>query len=300
MMLLDLEELMEQAQSLQALPASAAKVAALVAAPEPDLLQIATVAEADPALAAALLRRANSAASASSRTISTPRDAVMRLGASAVLQTVAGTVARPVLDQALPAYGLRAGELWEHCRVAAIATDLIGKTAKKALPAESATIALLHDIGKLVLARFLSEPLRDLLDRAYQELRSYRLAEREVLGVCQAELGGVLADRWNLPTSISLGITHYHAPQEYANTLGALEPVLVSCHAVHLANFLAKCTNTDQDTNSDNRIPVERTATASVFSVDLIGSMEFLGINPLGFSNLLGRLNEICRQSAEA
>jgi HD-like signal output (HDOD) protein len=295
--MLDLEALMTQAEGLPPLPSSAAKIASLVAGSEPDLLAVAAVAERDPALTAALLRKANSAAVAGPRSIAVVKDAVLRLGAASVLQTVTAATTRTLLDRALPEYGLRAGQLWEHCRVASLATDLIARSTTRRVPQEASSVALLHDIGKLVLARFLSPPLRELLDRAYEDLRSYRLAEREVLGVCQSELGGLLAERWRLPSSIVLGITYYHAPQEYEAQIACEEPILTTCHVVHFANFLAKCTSVDPE-GSDSQIPVERTATVSAFSKELLISMEYLHIDPLAFSTLLSKLQSAVSERA--
>lgn len=297
--MLNLDALTEQAQKLPPLPATAAKVAELMVAPIPDLSAIALVAASDPALTAALLRRANSAAASANRSIGLVREAVTRLGAAAVLHEVTATAARPLLDQALPEYGIVAGQLWEHCRIAAIATELIAKHSRRRLPAEAATVALLHDIGKLVLARFLSAELRETLDRAFAATRSYRLAEREVLGVCQSELGGILAERWNLPRSIVLGIVHYHAPEEYEATLGAEEPILLLCHAVHLANFLAKCVSSEPLPKRDGGSPLERTASVAALGPELLSTLRFLGLEEQ-LPALVGSLELRMREHADA
>ena len=297
--MLDLDALVKQANSLQPLPASAAKLATLIAGPDPDMQAVVGVVEHDPAFAAALLRRANSAAAGANRTISTVREAVTRLGASAVLTVVTALSARKTVDRAIPEYGLAEGELWAHSRATAIAADLIGRMARVRPPPETSTTALLHDVGKLVLARFLDEDTRRFLDAAFAQSLSYRKAEREVLGVTQAELGGILADRWSLPHSIVQGIVYCHAPFEYAETLAADDKVLVICHAVHLANFLAKCVGSEFDQNSDSRIKIERTSGAVTFDETVLDAMKHLAIAPSGFSTLVTQLRAALAAGAE-
>jgi len=288
---LDLDALVKQASSLQPLPASAAKLATLIAGPDPDMQAVVGVVEHDPAFAAALLRRANSAAAGANRTISTVREAVTRLGASAVLTVVTALSARKTVDRAIPEYGLAEGELWAHSRATAIASDLIGRMARVRPPPETSTTALLHDIGKLVLARFLDEDTRRFLDAAFAQTLSYRKAEREVLGVTQAELG--------LPHSIVQGIVYCHAPLEYAETLGADDKVLMICQAVHLANFLAKCVGSQFDQNSDSRIKIERTSGAVTFDETVLDAMKHLAIVPSGFSTLVTQLRAALAAGAE-
>jgi HD-like signal output (HDOD) protein len=98
----------------------------------------------------------------------------------------------------------------------------------------------MHDIGKLVLGRFLSDEITALLDRAPVTTTAGRMqAEREILGVHHAEVGALIARNWSLPESIVSTIMYHHDPDEYENTL-AHDPALVpSCHAVHVADVLA-------------------------------------------------------------
>jgi HD-like signal output (HDOD) protein len=211
---------------------SGTKLANLVADPDSTLESITEIVSLDQALAGRTLRAANSAASAARSPITTVRDAVVRLGRSTMLTLGFGTKVRQQLQEALPEFGLAENMLWRHSVAAALAAESMGSMCKIQIPPESYAASLLHDIGKLVLARFLDPELLSYLQRAQEEGRCNPLqAEMEILEVNHAELGGLITRRWGLPNSIALGVQYHHTPAE--------EHPLV-CHVVCVANVLAK------------------------------------------------------------
>jgi putative nucleotidyltransferase with HDIG domain len=230
--LLDLHQLVAKAYDLEPIPMSGTKLANLVADPESTLESITEVVSLDQALTGRTLRAANSAASAARSTITTVKDAVVRLGRSTMLTLGFGTKVRRQLQQALPEFGLAENMLWRHSVAAALVAESMGSMCKVAIPPESYAAALLHDIGKLVLARFLDADLLSFLQRAQNEGRCNPLeAEMEILEVNHAELGGLIARHWGLPNTIALGVQYHHTPTD--------ELPLV-CHVVCVANILAK------------------------------------------------------------
>ena len=101
-----------------------------------------------------------------------------------------------------------------------------------AIPPESFTAALLHDLGKLVISRFVSGSLLKKLDRARDDGAHTPIeAELKVLGVQHAALGGLIAENWRLPAGIVAGIVYHHTP---------VEGKALVCDVVHVANIVAK------------------------------------------------------------
>ncbi len=230
--MLDATALIKAAHALDPLPATVARLAALVVREDWSLAEAAHLVEFDPALTGRLLRLANSAATAGLAPVHTARDAIMRVGIGPALAFAAASGLRRQMKRALPEYGLSEGQLWRHSVAAALAAEPIAARARVYLPPEFFTAALLHDIGKLVLARFLDKEDLRLLATARDDGHATSLqAEMEILGVNHGELGGLIAAHWKLPDRIVLGITHHHAPE-----CGG-DPV---CDAVHLANVVAK------------------------------------------------------------
>ena len=212
---MDLDALIEQANNLAPLPLSAARLASLVVDPDSHLASLTEVISLDLSLTVWVLRAANSARLAARSPITNVNDAVIRLGRGTILSIVVGAAARKHLQQPVPEYGLGENALWEHSVAAALVAETIERTCKVSVPPEAFAAALLHDIGKLVLGRFLDERTLELLNEAQEHGHLNPLeAEREILKVNHAELGGLVAQKWGLPDSIVKGITYHHQPEE--------------------------------------------------------------------------------------
>ncbi len=151
---IDLDAVSRAAGCFEPLPASATRLAALVADEIPDVARIVEVVSYDQALTAALLRRANSSWSASRSEITTVKDAVVRIGVGPVVALALSVNVRDRLSAPVPAYGLAEGDLWNHSVAATLAAECLMRVAPRRLPTETPTAALLHDVGKLVMARF--------------------------------------------------------------------------------------------------------------------------------------------------
>jgi HD-like signal output (HDOD) protein len=175
---------------------------------------------------------ANSAASASLMPVVTIRDAVVRLGIGSLLSLATATSVHRRLNNAVPEYGLSEGELWRHSVAAALGAESLPAFCDAELPPETYAAALLHDIGKLVLARELAPDILKVLDAARQQghLSSLK-AEAELLGVHHGELGGLIAQHWNLPDRLVRGIIHHHTPDDAGD---------IVADVVHVANLAAK------------------------------------------------------------
>lgn len=232
-MIVDLQGLTRSANTLEALPASVTRLAAIAAKDSWNVREVEEVVSLDQALSFKLLRMANSAASASLMPIVTIRDAVVRLGIGSLLSLATASSVQKNLTRAIPEYGLSEGELWRHSVAAALAAESAPGFCDVELPPETYAAALLHDIGKLVLSRELSPGVLKILSLARSEGHMSSLkAEVEVLGVHHGELGGLIAQHWNLPERLVKGIIHHHTPDEAGDLLADV---------VHLANQTAKC-----------------------------------------------------------
>jgi len=230
--MIDATALVKAAQGLDPLPATVARLASLVVRPDWSLNEAAHLVEFDAALTGRLLRLANSAAMAGLSPVNTARDAIMRVGIGPALAFAAASGLRRELKRALPEYGLTDGQLWRHSVASALAVEPIARRSRPPVPPECFTAALIHDIGKIVLARFLQpDQLRWLADaRDFGGLSSLQ-AETEVLGVNHATLGGQIAGQWKLPERLMNGVTFHHTPDAGGD---------IVCDVVHLANVAAK------------------------------------------------------------
>jgi HD-like signal output (HDOD) protein len=121
------------------------------------------------------------------------------------------------------------------------------RTAKRRLPTETPTAALLHDVGKLVMARFVESEHLAAIDAGQATGATRMEAEAEVLGVDHAQLGGMVARAWCLPDSLIAGIERHHATKGQAHPDSA---ELIG-YAVHVSDVVAKAVGGVADDNAE-------------------------------------------------
>ena len=166
----------------------------------------------------------------------------MRVGTGPLFSMAMALGVKKRLQQAVAQYGLAEGELWEHSVAAALTVESLGARLRRKLPVESFPAALLHDVGKLVMARFL-EPSHLASLRAAEEhgRLSERDAELEILGVDHAELGAVVAQYWSLPEALVHAIQFHHSPElAFAMDPYCRDPADAAAHVVHVADLVSE------------------------------------------------------------
>lgn len=230
--MLDYQQIVRAAEKLDPVPASVCQLAAVVSRDHWGFSDVEQVIMFDQALTGRILQVANSAAHSGYTRVGTVKEAVIRVGVGPVLSVAMASCVGPVFRRALPEYGLSEGQLWRHSVAVSLGVEVLLALSPNALPPEAVTAGLLHDVGKLVLARFLTGDLLSGLAeaRAHGE-RSAMQAEVDVLGVHHGELGALIARHWKLPDRLADAIAWHHAPDRAADLV---------CDAVHVANLAAK------------------------------------------------------------
>ena len=239
---IDLDSLIQQANQLDPLPASATQLTSILGREDWDLDDVTPIVALDQGLTGKLLRVANSAAGGAVDRVATVDQAVVRMGAGTVLALAIGAGVRKQVSIPLPEYGLSEDDLWDHSVAASIVADGLREYTQRPVPLEAPTAALLHDIGKLVLARHLDDGLLHYLASARKDAGlSEQRAEIEILGVNHAELGGLVAQHWNLPPTIVEGISYHHTP---ADAYYAHEESVIA-HTTYVSNEVAHFVTSD-------------------------------------------------------
>jgi HD-like signal output (HDOD) protein len=238
------------AEAAEPLPHTVTRLAGLVADPDSDIREIAEAVSLDVSLTADLLRRVNSAALGGRATITSIRDAAVRLGRSHLLALALASSVGRQMSQAVPAYGLQAGELWERSVAASVAAEVIRTRAGAPVPVEAATAALLHDFGKVVLARHFGDRILDMVDlAAVQEGLDLLAAERALFGLTHAEIGGAVAEAWELPATIVEGIRSHHDVHHWLSPVGAT--VSLACSLSFDITVMTGATELEQQCQAD-------------------------------------------------
>jgi putative nucleotidyltransferase with HDIG domain len=164
--------------------------------------------ESDVGLAISVLRFANRSGPPGANIGSVP-EAIDVLKPSGVL-AIAGTA--PVFDffETNGGRAMRPERFRVHALTTQQAAAEIGRAIGWEERDELVTAALLHDIGRLVIAN-LHPGDRGNFDALAKPPEQRLREERDRLGIDHALVGGVLARRWNLPHSIAVAVERHHA-----------------------------------------------------------------------------------------
>jgi HD-like signal output (HDOD) protein len=157
----------------------------------------------DQALAARVLKVANSPYYGASRSISTLRDAVMFMG----FDSIRSLIMTAVLKGMFLNVGLSEKLLWEHAVGCGLAARTIGDEIDFQNKEEAYLAGLMHDVGKTAL--FLRSPavMREIMQEVYNDGADFVEIEGQKLGFTHADVGGIIADKWRFATDIEDAIS---------------------------------------------------------------------------------------------
>ena len=202
--------------SLDTFPAlleSRNRVLAACAAEHTAVADIVSAVEADIALTIAVLRVANAEASAARRRVRPDNvvAAVESLNAHA-LRTIANSL--PTFDffDTAGMWASAPAQMRLHALATQRAADQIAALVNYDKRDRLAVTSLLHDIGKLVLARAYPGYPAEIHNGA-RSLEERVQLERRELGIDHATIGSVLIERWGLPTTLVEPIERHHDPE---------------------------------------------------------------------------------------
>jgi len=230
--IISLAQLVQQVDHLPALPQVATKVIRLTddlnTTPE-DLSRVITQ---DQSLTAKVLKMANSAHYGFPRRIATIKEAVVLLGYNAIRNLVLAASVSRLLESEVEGYTLPRGELWRHSIACAQGARIIAHKVGFRSYELAYITGLLHDIGKVVLKHYMSEAYQQIIEQVKSEEIPFMIAEAQVLGFDHAQVGGLIADKWNLPVELVEAIVYHHNPGQVKQN-----PYLPAI--VHLADALS-------------------------------------------------------------
>lgn len=203
--------ILAQVEDIPTLPTTVAQVLQIVDDPNCSAGRLGTLVASDPSLAARVLRLANSAYYGFPRAISAVPQAITLLG-FATLRNVA--LSSAVFDLFRPGKGqqLDMVALWKHSIGAAAAAKLVARRVRFTPLEKAFTAGLLHDIGKVLIARYLHSSMERILGLVQSEGICIGDAEQRVLGVSHPAFGAWLAARWSFPSSLVDAIAFHHHP----------------------------------------------------------------------------------------
>lgn len=187
-----------RADRLEVFPPVAVRVKEVAEDDRSSLTQLERVVGMDPALAAQVLRVANSPFYGLSREVASLRQAILVLGFRATRDLA--------LALALASSGRAAGpfgrSLWWHAVRSGVAMRELAALSQQAEPQDAFVVGLLHDIGQFVLLATEPRVYGGLLGAVDGEHARLLVAERAAFGVTHPEVGAAALARWQVPERV--------------------------------------------------------------------------------------------------
>ncbi|HUL29105.1 MAG TPA: HDOD domain-containing protein [Thermodesulfobacteriota bacterium] len=206
------EKICQSINQLPPFPIVIQRAMELIENPRSSAQDVVDVIQFDQAITADVLRLCNSAYFGLRRNVDSLREALVMVGFNQLLDIILTRGSVQIYGKPCKGYDLDSGELWRHSVACALLSRIVAKQLKwEAQPAHF-TAALLHDIGKMVLSDFVKDYLKDIQNLIETRQVSFIDAEREVLGIDHAELGGKITDQWKFPKTIVSAVRYHHSP----------------------------------------------------------------------------------------
>jgi putative nucleotidyltransferase with HDIG domain len=200
--------------TLPAQPATAEQVLRIVSNRKAGAADLARVVETDPALAARVLRLANSPYYGSPRRVSSTRHATVMLGFDTV-RALAASAACSLLDGGVE---LGPDGFWRHAITTASTASVVAR--RIGLSTEDAfTVGLLHDLGAVLLHQ--RDEHAYAVATAAPTVSEQVAAELAAFGATHADEGAAALDAWGFPEPFVEAIAlHQHGIEEPKHALG--------------------------------------------------------------------------------
>ncbi len=225
------KKIIKRIDDLPPMPKVLFKAREIMADSNSSFKEIAKVIETDQAIAARVLKVANSAYYGLSGMVSSIHQASVVLGYKTLEELITMVSSSSLLGKQLAGYNLNAGVLWKHSLGVAIASRLIAQKRVPTLENDAFSAGLIHDAGKLALDPYVKTKRKEI-ESVIRGVGGtpFWAAEKQVLGFDHTEIAHELCKKWKLPENQAVAMRHHHSPQSDAGN-----PLV---HIIHVADVI--------------------------------------------------------------
>ncbi|NNF98867.1 MAG: HDOD domain-containing protein [Desulfobacteraceae bacterium] len=209
-------KLVKEISSLHPIPPVANQILSLANDPDSAISDLVELISFDPAITANLLKVCNSAYLGMAMPVTSIQQAVALLGMKRIIELVLMNCLSPNLLKIQKGYQLEKGELWKN----SVATALVSKSIAQTREIDDVffiyTAALLKDIGKVVIDSLVGKSCQKIRRLVMKKGYTFDEAEKKIIGIDHAALGGIIADLWKFDSRLTFIIKNHHMTQEGA------------------------------------------------------------------------------------
>jgi putative nucleotidyltransferase with HDIG domain len=231
------QTIVDGVNNLPHFPENIIKVQVLIDDPLSEMNDIAAIISRDPAMTADIIKIVNSAAYMPQKRIDSINEAVKILGIKGVKNLLFSYGTQRILGDDT----FEKKKLWDHAyRTAFYAYNLVQNFKKDQDLLDDVYVAgILHDMGKIVFSRIHPDLFTKIQRFCAQKTVSQTLFENLSGGMNHAEIGALIAEKWNFPENLVVAIRFHHSPSETPVSQTLVEAVYLANMFVHMRDGIA-------------------------------------------------------------
>jgi putative nucleotidyltransferase with HDIG domain len=199
--------------NLPTLPQVALKVNELLQEPNVSVRILSDIIMKDQAIVTNILKLVNSSFYGFPSKIDSVSRAILVLGFETLRNAILSVSATQTLSKVNSNEDFSVTDFWRHSIAVAVTCRQLSIRIPLEVPETCFVAGLLHDMGKVIIASYFNEEFQQVIALCRSGIH-YLEAERSVLPLNHARIGGYLAERWRLPENLSNAIIYHHNPKE--------------------------------------------------------------------------------------
>jgi len=256
------DEIAKSIDSLPQFPENVLQVQKLINDPDSDMSSIARQISMDPALTADLLKIVNSAQYMLSKKVDNISDAVKMIGIKGIKNLLYSYGTQKVLGDDTA----DKKALWEHSyKTAFYAYNLVKNFKNDSSLLDDVYVGgMLHDMGKIIFSNVHPDLLNKIKGFCSDKNLPSSTFEDLSAGMNHAELGALIAEKWNFPDKLVAAIRYHHDP----------ESAPVNCKdiidTVYLANMFCEYENQNITYDQFDTGPIDNYGIKSQKQIDTL------------------------------
>ncbi len=234
-----LEKRLGRVRDLSTLPVVVNNVIQITQNPKSSAMEVGKAISQDQVLTSNVLKMVNSAFYGFPRKITTITHAIVVLGFANIRNLVLTTSIFNMFSSAQKEGRFDLEGFWKHSLACSVTTKIIARRLGMKNLEEVFLWGLLHDLGKLVLVKYLEKDYARVTALVHEKDILIRVAEKEILGFDHAAAGYYVGNRWNLPPGLLKAIRYHHTPAQAIESKRIVAIIHVAdalCRALGLGN----------------------------------------------------------------